>query len=121
MCHIPAQGFAANELATAGGHASTAGDISTDREPAELPPGTRVSQHVWWGNEIRNETEYLLERLKGYLESVDTSLDNLVHVSVYLTDMADLFELDRAWAKVWPENPPARTVIPCRGLGMPML
>jgi len=110
-----------NEIVTAGDYVFTVGDVANDWDTGEIPEGVRVSQAIWWGNEIRNETEYLLERLKGYLESVDTGLDNLVHVSVYLIDMRDLFELDRAWKKVWPENPPARTVIPCRGLGMPRL
>ena len=108
-----------NEIVTAGGYVFTVGDISNDWELGEIPPGTRVSQHVWWGNEIRNETEYLLERLKGWLESVDTGLENLVHVSVYLIDMDDIFELDRVWKTVWPSDPPARTVIPCRSLGVP--
>ncbi len=108
-----------NEIVTAGGYVFTVGDIANDWEKEEIPAGVKVSEHVWWGNEIHNEAEYLLGRLKDWLESVDTGLENIVHLSVYLIDMADLYELDRVWKKVWPENPPARTVIPCRGLGVP--
>jgi len=110
-----------NEIVTAGGYVFTVGDVANDWDLGTIPPGVRVNPAIWRGNEIRNETEFLLERLKGWLESVGTGLENLVHVSVYLIDMRDLFELDRAWKKVWPENPPARTVIPCRGLGTPRL
>ena len=110
-----------NEIVTAGGYVFTVGDVANDWDLGSIPPGVRVNPAIWWGNEIRNETEFLLERLKGWLDSVGTGLENLVHVSVYLIDMRDLFELDRAWKKVWPENPPARTVIPCRGLGTPRL
>jgi enamine deaminase RidA (YjgF/YER057c/UK114 family) len=108
-----------NEIVTAGGYVFTVGDVANDWDLGTIAPGVKVNPAIWWGNEIRNETEFLLNRLKGWLESVGTGLENLVHVSVYLTDMRDLFELDRVWKKVWPENPPARTVIGCRGLGTP--
>ena len=108
-----------NEIVTAGGYVFTVGDIANDWEKEEIPDGVKVSEHVWWGNEIHNEAEFLLNRLKGWLESVESGLENLVHLSIYLIDMADLYELDRVWERVWPENPPARSVIPCRGLGVP--
>jgi enamine deaminase RidA (YjgF/YER057c/UK114 family) len=110
-----------NEIVTAGGWVFTVGDIANDWETEEIPEGVRASDNIWWGNEIRNETEFLLGRLRGWLEKVDSGLDNVVHVSVYLIDIGDLYELDRSWEKVFGDNPPARTVIPTRGLGTPRL
>lgn len=110
-----------NEIVTAGGYVFTVGDIPNDWEDEQIPEGVRVSDNIWWGSEIRNETVFLLGRLKGWLEKVDSGLENVIHVSVYLIDIADLYELDRSWKKVFGDNPPARTVIPTRGLGTPRL
>jgi enamine deaminase RidA (YjgF/YER057c/UK114 family) len=35
--------------------------------------------------------------------------------------MQDLFEFDRTWRKWFPTDPPARSVIPVRGLGQPRI
>jgi enamine deaminase RidA (YjgF/YER057c/UK114 family) len=108
-----------NEIVTGGGYVFTVGDIANDWAINEIPETVRVKESIWWGNEIRNETNYLLGRLRGWLERVDSGLENVVHVSVYLIDMADLYELDREWKRVFGDNLPGRTVIPCRGLGQP--
>ena len=108
-----------NEIVTGGGYVFTVGDIANDWAINQIPEGVRVKESIWWGNEIRNETNYLLGRLRGWLERVDSGLENVVHVSVYLIDMADLYELDREWKRVFGDNLPGRTVIPCRGLGQP--
>jgi enamine deaminase RidA (YjgF/YER057c/UK114 family) len=108
-----------NEIVTGGGYVFTVGDIANDWEINAIPESVAVKQSIWWGSEIRNETTFLLGRLRGWLEKAGTSLDNVVHVSVYLIDMGDLFELDREWKRIFGDNLPGRTVIPCRGLGQP--
>jgi enamine deaminase RidA (YjgF/YER057c/UK114 family) len=108
-----------NEIVTGGGYVFTVGDIANDWAINQIPEGVRVKESIWWGNEIRNETNYLLGRLRGWLERVDSGLENVVHVSVYLIDMADLYELDREWKRIFGDNLPGRTVIPTRGLGQP--
>jgi enamine deaminase RidA (YjgF/YER057c/UK114 family) len=108
-----------NEIVTGGGYVFTVGDIANDWEINAIPESVRVKESIWWGSEIRNETTFLLGRLRGWLERVGTSLDNVVHVSVYLIDMGDLFELDREWKRIFGDNLPGRTVIPCSGLGQP--
>ena len=108
-----------NEIVTGGGYVLTVGDIANDWAINEIPESVRVKSSIWWGNEIRNETNYLLGRLRGWLERVDSGLENVVHVSVYLIDMADLYELDREWKRIFGDDLPGRTVIPCRGLGQP--
>lgn len=108
-----------NEIVTGAGYIFTVGDIANDWSINAIPDTVRVKESIWWGNEIRNETAFLLERLRGWLERVDSGLDNVVHVSVYLIDMADLYELDREWKRIFGDNLPGRTVIPSRGLGQP--
>jgi enamine deaminase RidA (YjgF/YER057c/UK114 family) len=83
-------------------------------------PEVKIAQWVWWGNEARNEIRFNLQkRLKPRLEHVGSELANVVHATVYLTEVEDLYEVDRAWKEAFPTNPPARTVIPVRGLGSP--
>jgi enamine deaminase RidA (YjgF/YER057c/UK114 family) len=110
-----------NEIVTAGAYVFTVGDLANDWVLGDVHQEAKISPAVWWGNEIRNETEFILRRLAGWLERTGTSLENVVHVSVYLTEMADLFELDRSWKKVFGDALPGRTVIPCRGLGQPRI
>jgi enamine deaminase RidA (YjgF/YER057c/UK114 family) len=110
-----------NEIVTGGGYVFTVGDIANDWSINAIPESVRVSDSIWWGCEIRNETDFLLARLRGWLEKVGSGLDNVVHLSVYLLDMQDLFEFDRTWRKWFPTDPPARSVIPVRGLGQPRI
>jgi enamine deaminase RidA (YjgF/YER057c/UK114 family) len=108
-----------NEIVTGGAYVFTVGDIANDWSINQIPESVRVKESIWWGNEIRNETNYLLGRLRGWLERVGSGLENVVHVSVYLIDMSDLYELDREWQRIFGDSLPGRTVIPCRGLGQP--
>lgn len=107
-----------SEIVTAGAYVFNtvwASDYETGVHPA-----TKVAQWVWWGNEARNEIRFNLgERLKPRLEFVGSELANAVHATVYLTELEDLFEVDRAWREFFPTDPPARTVVPVRGLGSP--
>ncbi len=53
------------------------------------------------------------------MEQVGGSLADVVHVTLMVTDITDIFEIDRAWKRAFGDAPPARTVIPVRGLGVP--
>jgi enamine deaminase RidA (YjgF/YER057c/UK114 family) len=62
-----------------------------------------------------------LTRLESYLSRVGSTLEDVVHTTIYLLDIGDYFELDRVWRRRFPNDPPARTVVPVRGLGAPRL
>ena len=53
------------------------------------------------------------------LEKAGTSLRNVVHATTFLIDPTDQYEFDLVWKDTFPVDPPARTVIPVRGLGAP--
>lgn len=108
-----------HEVVTAGPRLFTVGDMAMDWEKGVIPDGVRVQQFTYWGSEIRNETEYLLGLLASYTERVGGTLADIAHVSIYLTDPGDLFELDRVWRKFFGDAPPARTVVPVRAHGSP--
>lgn len=71
-------------------------------------PEVKVAQWVWWGNEARNEVRFnLRERLKPRLDHVGSELANVVHATVYLTEIdEDLYEVDRVWIEVFPPTRP---------------
>ncbi|GGO94752.1 RidA family protein [Wenjunlia tyrosinilytica] len=108
-----------NEVITVGPYVFTVGDTAIDYAAHDIHQDAKVDDIVWWGSEIRSETEFVLTRLETYLARVGASLDDVVHMTVYLTDLADLFELDKVWRRRFTGAPPARTVVPCQGLGIP--
>ena len=110
-----------NEVVSAGPYVFTVGDVALNWATNDIEEDVKVSPALWWGSEIRNETDFLLTRLGNYVGRVDASLDDVVHTTIYLTDIGDYFELDRVWKKRFGDNPPARTVVPCIGLGAPRL
>jgi len=108
-----------NEVVAGDAYVFTIGDQVLDWETGDLPPGVKVADYVWWGSEIRNETEFLLDRLERYLARAGSTLEDVVHSTIYLYDIADFWEFDRAWRARFPNDPPARTVVAARGLGVP--
>jgi len=107
-----------NEIVTAGDYVFTVGDWSSDYATG-IRSDVKADDWIWWGNEARNETNFILKTLATRLENARTSLANTVHCTVFLVDLADLYEVDLVWKKFFPTDPPARTVIPIRGLGTP--
>eukprot|EP00929_Paragymnodinium_shiwhaense_P011930 TRINITY_DN11833_c0_g2_i3.p1 TRINITY_DN11833_c0_g2~~TRINITY_DN11833_c0_g2_i3.p1 ORF type:complete len:373 (+),score=104.74 TRINITY_DN11833_c0_g2_i3:55-1173(+) len=60
---------------------------------------------------VEAETAQTLENLKALLEAAGSSLENVVRCSVSLVDMADFKAMNAAYAKFWPEAPPARVAV----------
>jgi enamine deaminase RidA (YjgF/YER057c/UK114 family) len=108
-----------NEVVAAGPYVFTIGDQVLDWETGDIPDEVKVADYVWWGSEIRNETEFLLDRLERYLKRSNSTMDDVVHSTIYLYNIGDFYEFDRAWRSRFPNDPPARTVVAARGLGIP--
>jgi enamine deaminase RidA (YjgF/YER057c/UK114 family) len=107
-----------NEIVTAGPYVFTVGDWSSDYESG-IHPDARAPDWIWWGNEARSETEFIMNALRTRLESAGSSLEHTVHSTFFLIDPADQYEVDLVLRKHITGPPPARTVIPVRGLGTP--
>ena len=110
-----------HEIEAAGPYLFTVGDIALDWDKGEIPPGVKVAPFTYWGSEIRNETEFLLNRLQGFVERVGGTLQDITHVTLYLSEVGDVFEMDRVWQKWFGATPPTRTVVPVRAQGSPRL
>jgi 2-iminobutanoate/2-iminopropanoate deaminase len=57
------------------------------------------------------ETERCLENLKAVLEAAGASLDHVVKVTVYMTDLADFKFMNLAYEKFFTQNFPARSTV----------
>lgn len=63
------------------------------------------------GSDVATQTRRILESFKVMLASVDSDLDHVVHVHVFLKSMADFNAMNRAYVEVMGDLRPARTVI----------
>jgi 2-iminobutanoate/2-iminopropanoate deaminase len=71
------------------------------------------------GSDVYSQTKQILESFKVMLESVASDLDHIVHVNVFLKDMQDFDEMNRAYVEVMGKHRPARTVIGINELPKP--
>ena len=71
------------------------------------------------GADVATQTRRILESFRVMLEHVGSDLHHVVHVNVFLLDMADFDEMNRAYAEVMGTHRPARTAIGVRELPKP--
>ena len=86
-------------------------------EPSALAKEARVNPYLWYGSEIEKQTEYVLWKLTKTAEAAGTTLDRAVKADVYIGDPSDYAGMEKVWKRWFPNNPPARCVIPYMGLG----
>jgi enamine deaminase RidA (YjgF/YER057c/UK114 family) len=86
-------------------------------EPSGLAREARVNPYFWYGSPIEAQTEYTLQKLERIAEAAGSSLERCVKATVYIGHPNDFHGMERVWKRWFPENPPARTVIPYMGLG----
>jgi len=63
------------------------------------------------GKDVREQTNYVLQRIKTILAAAGTSLDNVLTVTTHLTKREDLAAYNEEYAKFFPTNKPARTTV----------
>jgi len=71
------------------------------------------------GSDVYSQTKQILESFKVMLASVGSDLNHVVHVNVFLKDMQDFDEMNRAYIDVMGNHRPARTVIGVNELPKP--
>jgi enamine deaminase RidA (YjgF/YER057c/UK114 family) len=85
-----------------------------------LDPAVRVPDWNWRGSEIRSEAKYGLEVLQKRLDTLGSSLENIVNYTLFLADPADLYEFDETVRDaLGGAPPPTRMIIPARGFANP--
>lgn len=84
------------------------GDLGGIAPQARVPEG-----HLWKGNRIQLETQYLIERkLVPALEAAGLALKDVRKATVALSQLDDLPAFNFVWRQVFGDRLPATTVIP---------
>jgi len=78
----------------------TSGAIARDPETRELI-----------GGDIEKQTEQIILNLKEVLEAAGSSLDKVVKVTVFLTDIRDFEGMNKVYRKFFTKDPPARSTV----------
>ena len=86
--------------AKGGGMVYTAGQVAWD-----------ATGEVTGIGDVRAQTVQTLANVKAVLEEGGASLDDVLKCNVYLKDMADFQIMNEEFAKVFPNDPPARTTV----------
>ncbi len=71
----------------------------------------------WSDSTVERQTHTVLQKLERLAQAAGSSLDQAVKADVYIGHPQDFADVDKVWAKWFPNNPPARVVIPYLGMG----
>lgn len=69
------------------------------------------------GETVSEQTKVVLENMAAVLAAGGATMADVVRCGVYLNDMTDFGEMNRAYAAVFPEPLPARTTVGVSLLG----
>ena len=96
-------------------HLAKVGNFITIGATAGVDPATgRLA-----GVDVASQTHQILTSFDVMLRSVGSDLDHVVHVNVFLKEMADFDAMNRAYVELMGDHRPARTVIGVRELPKP--
>ena len=71
------------------------------------------------GSDVYSQTKQILTSFRVMLESVASDLNHVVHLNIFLKDMQDFEEMNRAYVEGMGNHRPARTVIGVNELPKP--
>jgi 2-iminobutanoate/2-iminopropanoate deaminase len=71
------------------------------------------------GSDVYSQAKQILGSFKVMLESVESDLNHVVHVNVFLKDMQDFETMNLAYVEMMGNHRPARTVIGVNELPKP--
>jgi 2-iminobutanoate/2-iminopropanoate deaminase len=84
----------------ANGFIFLAGQVALDPHSGELV-----------GSDIRQQTERVLENIKGILEAAGANLHHVIKTTVFLKDMNDFSAMNEIYARYFTAAPPARSTV----------
>ena len=61
--------------------------------------------------EVEVQTEQVLENIKAILEAVDSSLEDVVKVTIYLRNMEDFILVNKVYSRYFENSLPARATV----------
>ncbi len=78
----------------------TAGQIPIDPETNQVVQG-----------DIKEQTRRVLENLRAILESVGSTFDDVVKVTIYMKDLNEFSAMNEVYSEYFKNSPPARTTV----------
>ena len=90
-----------SQAIVAGGLVFTSGQIPLDPTTGKLIESADIGDHV----------RRVLDNLTAVLTAASSSLERAVKVTIYVANMADFAEVNRAYAAYFPGTPPARSTV----------
>ena len=97
-----------NHIAKVGQFISVGGTAGVDPSTGQLA-----------GGDVYSQTKQILESFRVMLESVDSDLGHVVHINIFLKNMQDFEEMNRAYVEKMGDHRPARTVVGVNELPKP--
>jgi 2-iminobutanoate/2-iminopropanoate deaminase len=102
--------------------------VSTDRAPAAIGPysqGVRAGELLFTSGQIpldprsgelvtgdaAAQTRQVMENLRAVLEAGGSSLELVLKTTIYLVDLGDFADVNRAYACFFGDPPPARSTV----------
>jgi 2-iminobutanoate/2-iminopropanoate deaminase len=76
------------------------GQVSIDPKTNEFVPG-----------DIQQQTELVLENMKGIIESAGSKLGHVVKTTVFLKNMSEFAAMNEVYARYFSSAPPARSTV----------
>ena len=95
-------------------HASIAGDLIF----VSGTLGTKSGSFELVDGGMGPETTQTLENIRAILAGAGASLDDIVKVNVFVTDMSAFPEMNKAYLEFFPGDPPARITVGCAALAL---
>jgi 2-iminobutanoate/2-iminopropanoate deaminase len=116
----------------------------TSRVKTLTPPNTpkpigpynhiaKVGEHIWIGgtagvdpvtgqlagSDVAAQTRQILKSFKVMLDAVDSDLNHVTHINIFLKQMSDFDAMNAAYVEMMGEHQPARTVFAVQELPKP--
>ena len=66
--------------------------------------------------DIRQQTQQVLENIKGVLESQKLGMEDVVKVTIFLKNIGDFNQVNEVYGTYFPTSPPARSTVAVAGL-----
>ncbi len=89
-----------SQAVKANGFLFVSGQVALDPKTGEMT-----------GNDIRQQTERVLENVKGILEAAGSNLHHVVKTTVFLKDMNEFPAMNEVYARYFTAAPPARSTV----------
>ena len=84
----------------AGDFLYTSGQVPVDPETGQLVPGG-----------VEEQTRQVLENIKAIVEDAGSSMARVIKMTVYLQNSSDFEQVNRIYARYFPEPRPVRTTV----------